>query len=204
MRNDYQVKSLMLKNLTVVCSLFLLTCFSISVFAQENDQKIINKVPKHLPIKVEIIKEDNQSRLSEIKIKVTNTGEKPIYYLKLMIITSDDSVKHNGLNIGLSSPSYGNSKFIDFNKLAEESDISLKKNEVFVFGIEERDVNSFNSLLNDYNLPSDPKFTLEFQVLSYGDKTGFLGFTGVPIPNPKPKSRLINFNSKGFFLTFRR
>lgn len=90
MKNIFQTKNLTTKILILFQSLFFLFCVFFPVNAQDKDLssdaqnidlKIINKVPKHLPIKIEILKGNTEDVLNDAEIKVTNIGEKPIYYL---------------------------------------------------------------------------------------------------------------------------
>ncbi len=60
-----------------------------------------NKIPAHIPIKIKIKKEKeesfkdlkNEKWLREFELEVTNTGDKPIYYLEIVM---DTGVKFDG------------------------------------------------------------------------------------------------------------
>src|SRR5215207_10376683 len=60
-----------------------------------------NKIPAHIPIKIKIKKEKEESFkdlkndrwLREFELELTNTGDKPIYYVE---ITMDTGVKFDG------------------------------------------------------------------------------------------------------------
>lgn len=167
------------------------------------EKKIVNKVPKHLPLKIEILDDDELSRLDEIKIKVTNTGEKPIYYLKFIIVTNENFPKPNGAKIGLGSLKHGNSRLVDFLKTAEEDDIPLKKDESVTFEIKEYEVRSFNNFLAEKGITSEPGFDLTFQFLTFGDATGFWTTGGTPYPSKKQTPKLTTLYTNSFFLTYR-
>src|SRR3982750_4221271 len=69
--------------------------------AAAQDRIFENKIPSHIPIKIKIKKEKEQSFkdlknekwLREFELEVTNTGDKPIYYFE---ITMDTDVKFEG------------------------------------------------------------------------------------------------------------
>lgn len=214
--------SLMPKITTVILNVFFLACSFLSANAQDTEQRIINKVPKHLPIKVEITNGDMGSRLEDVKIKITNIGKKPIYFLTFHI-NAINSFPYfpkptdyfpgiptpTEIKVGLTSFRYGNSKlsgYTETTRTAEESDISLKTNESIEFEIKKKEVDGFNNLLREKGLnsseTSELKLELIFQHLSFGDKTGFWGTTGSPYPSKKQISSFINTHSNGFFLTF--
>ncbi len=118
-----------------VFQILLLFCFVFSVNAQDSDLSVkaeyedlnlINEVPKHLPIKIEIINGKSEDVLSDVKIKVTNTGAKPIYYLKFFISSTKDFLSPRGDQYGFPMR-YGRAALITFTELANETDVPLKK-----------------------------------------------------------------------------
>lgn len=215
MKNIFQTKNLTPKILILFQSFFLLFFISITVNAQDsetslitqdNDLKIINKVPKHLPIKIEILKGDTEDTLNDAEIKVTNTGEKPIYYLKFFISTPEDFRGSSGYQYGFEMR-YGRRELVTFSTLATETDIPLKTGESHVFKVAGREAKLFNEAMRkNYNNAKPSKYLLEFQFLSFGDKTGFWTSGGTPFPDRKkrPESSVNLFPKEkpiSFFLT---
>jgi hypothetical protein len=76
--------------------LLLLTMMSPKSSAQSPEERVLEDlIPKHLPIKVKIKQEGKEDSFKDMKndlwvsdfeLEVTNTGEKPIYYLYLMLL----------------------------------------------------------------------------------------------------------------------
>lgn len=99
MRNACRIKSLIPRSLSLLSTLFFLACFSLlsnSAFAQDDEDKpvIINNISSKIPIKVEITTPDKEEDFPEkVQIKVTNTGEKPIYSLRMFFDTVDARAK---------------------------------------------------------------------------------------------------------------
>jgi hypothetical protein len=176
-----------------------------NAFGQDDEQRIINKVPKHLPIEVEIINGDMKSKLEDVKIKIKNIGDKPIFYLRIDILTTEDSSKFQGRRIGLPNLKYGNPRLGDFTNVAEEGDISLKPDEEIIFEIKEKDVENLNKFLAENFISSELRFELMFQMIHFGDKTGFIGDKGKPYLDSSQKIKTFNLLntqfSQGFFFT---
>lgn len=205
MKNDCQTKSSTLKSLTCVLSLFFFTCLSLSVNAQNAEQKIVNKVPKHLPIKIEILNQDVENLLSDVKIKVTNTGERSIYFLKFFISTKEDFLAPSGNQYGFALR-YGRNALVDVDELAAKEDISLKKGESYIFKVDENASKRFNEEARESYRAKPETYLLEFQMLSFGDGTGFLGSKARPVYSDKKSSqsfgKYLPFQKlTGFFLT---
>lgn len=175
MNNIFQKKILESKVLLVVFSLIFLNCISIN--AQNDEQKIINKIPKNLPIKVEIVNGDAENLLSEVRIKVTNTGGKPIYFLDFYILTSEDFLSPDGLKYAFTL-TYGRKALITFSELANDEDKPLLKGESYEFKVSDNEVRNFSEYLQQSLRSKPEKYTLNFQLLNYGDGTGFWGSKG--------------------------
>ena len=57
-----------------------------NVYAQNGKSSLNDKIPKHLPLKIKFEKAETEDLLATINVKVTNTGNKPIYFLLLDIV----------------------------------------------------------------------------------------------------------------------
>lgn len=73
-----------------------------SSIAQVQEKRVFeNAIPKHVPIKIKIKNDKegsfknlkNEKWLREFELEVTNTGDKPIYYLEIVM---DTGVKFDG------------------------------------------------------------------------------------------------------------
>src|SRR6185436_16589662 len=88
-----------------------------------------NTIPKDVPIKIKIKKEKEQSFkdlknekwLRELEIELTNTGERPIYYLDLLLVSD---VKLGGNNL-MFSLAYGRDALGDLVSKALPEDVPI-------------------------------------------------------------------------------
>ncbi len=165
--------------------LFLFACFPLIINAQNFEQNLVNSIPKHLPIKVEILDVNRSDILSNVKIKITNTGEKPIYYLSLNISSSNNFKSQNGLRYGFPLK-YGRGFW--FSEEHTETDIPLKSGEYCILQVEKKSVKNFKAKLSRNFLANLGEFILEFQIINFGDKTGFVTTSGVPFPKESKES----------------
>ena len=141
----------------------------------QNRETLENKVPKHLPIKVEILYGKRAEVLENAEIKVTNTGKRPIFFLKLIVSTADSpelSVKY-----GLSSFYFGRRELITFGNLANSDDPSLKPGESLLFTVSKKRVVAHRQARRDEHQIIPERYELIFQFLNFGDDTGFSGTT---------------------------
>ena len=191
MKNIIQTLKLKSKVLISLQAWLFLFCIIISVNAQDNylantqdeDLNLISKVPKHLPIEIEIINGKSEDILSDVEVKVTNTGEKPIYYLKFVIMTTKDFIDLNGNRFGFEMK-YGRPNLVTFTELANETDVPIKKDESYTFRVNKREIKGFKQEVNRIlQLEIPKKFLLEFQFLSFGDGSGFWTTGGTPFPS---------------------
>ena len=144
-----------------------------------------NKIPSHIPIKIKIKKEKEQSFkdlknekwLRQFELELTNTGEKPIYFLYLIMGTN---VKvDNGLEM-VYPLSYGRAELGDIVTKAASDDIPIKPGETIVLPICETPY--WEQGVREGRWPQATKFTAEFQLLSFGDGTGYFGSDLYPPP----------------------
>jgi hypothetical protein len=96
-----------------------------------------NKTRKEVPIRLKIKKEKEQSFkdfknekwVREFELELTNTGEKPIYYVFLDLITD---VKMDGRPL-VFSLQYGRAELGDLVSKARPDDVPIKPNETYTF-----------------------------------------------------------------------
>src|SRR5688572_20048543 len=90
-----------------------------------------NKIPAHIPIKIKIKKEKeesfkdlkNEKWLREFELEVTNTGDRPIYYLDFAMGTE---VMPDGLPEIIISLTYGRWELGDIVTKATSDDVPIK------------------------------------------------------------------------------
>ncbi|HEX8706912.1 MAG TPA: hypothetical protein VF723_01515, partial [Pyrinomonadaceae bacterium] len=191
-------KTVLLLVLACTAAIFLINGTSASSLAQSEERELENTVPKHLPIKVKIKKEKekafkdlkNEKWLRDFELEVTNTGDKPIYYLSLLIVLPEITIPNGTDNIGFSLH-FGKRELYNIETKAGPDDISIKPGETYVFSFPEIDVVSWERFRKREHKPDAKKLILHFQLLSFGDGTGFVRNDGVSVPHgPDAKSSL--------------
>ena len=124
------------RNLAPVTALFLLSLvafFGLAAGTAQTEEKegreVGDKIPKRLPIKVKVknpekVNDLNNDRwLGDLEIEVKNTGDKPIYFLRLILIF-EDVKRDSGGQIGYQLV-YGREQLIDIDVRAEPTDIPI-------------------------------------------------------------------------------
>ncbi len=114
--------------------------FSAAALAQERE--IDNQIPKHLPIKVtiknleKVKKLDNEEWMRDLGIEIKNTGEKPIYYLNL-IVSLPDVITEKGISLAFPLR-YGRSELLRFSASLQSDDVPISSGESYTFTIPEQ------------------------------------------------------------------
>lgn len=196
-------KIVLLLSLVCLASIFLINGRLTPGIAQSNEERELeDTIPKHLPIKVKIKKEKeksfkdlkNEKWLRDFQLEITNTGDKPIYFLSLSItlpeITAPYQIGPHENKIGFSIH-YGRGQLIDIETKAAPDDVPIKPGETYVFSFSDIEVESWERFRIRENRPDAKKLILHFQILSFGDGTGFMGHNGIHLPHaPNERSRL--------------
>src|SRR5437868_3984390 len=170
--------------LSFICliTIFLINIASTSSTAQSEERVLEVTIPKHLPIKVKIKKEKeqtfkdlkNEKWLRDFELEVTNTGDKPIYFLNLSIempeITIPNGTDKMGFSLG-----FGRSERFDIKTKAEPDDPSIKPGETIVLKLTDTEVQDWERFWKRENKPNAKRLILHFELLSFGDGTGFWG-----------------------------
>lgn len=137
-----------------------------------------NKIPAHIPIKIKIRKEKeesfkdlkNEKWLREFELEVTNTGDKPIYFLLIHLGTN---VKFDGGREISYSVMYGRPELGDILTKATSDDVPIKPGETIYLSVNVSGAQLWETLVREQRFPESNKFTAEFQQLSFGDGTGY-------------------------------
>lgn len=175
--------------------LLLLRMMSGQGSAQSSGERVIeNLVPKHVPIKVKM-KEDKERALKDMKnnkwthdfaLEVTNTSDKPIYFLELWLVMPE-ILDANGYPVGFTLR-YGRIDFVEFKARVTRDDIPIQPNESHIFKIEEPIQRSWENYKASANKPDPTKIEISFTQLSFGDGSGFNGTDAKPYPYVREKS----------------
>ena len=149
-----------------------------------------NQIPSHIPLKIKIKKEKedsfkdlkNQKWLRGFELELTNTGDKPIYFV---YITMGTNVKvDNGLEM-VYPLTYGRAQLGDIVSKATSDDSPIKPGETIALQI--REAPYWEKGVREGRWPQATKFTARIQVLSFGDGTGYFGTELYP-PAGRPRA----------------
>jgi hypothetical protein len=148
-----------------------------------------NKIPAQIPIKIKVRKEKeesfkdlkNQKWLSQFELEVTNTGDKPIHFLYIMLGTN---VKDKADSLEIMFPlSYGRPELGSIVTKATSDDVPIKPGEAIYLSLGE--VPAWEKAVREKRWPDSNKFTASVEVLSFGDGTGYFGTKPYPPPDSK-------------------
>ncbi len=142
------------------------------------ERMIEDQIPRHLPLKIEFENLDAEPLLSNFEIKVTNTSDKPIYYLKLGV-TLPEVLNSSGQPI-IFPLRFGRMDLIDFSEPVRPEDVPLLPGESHVFKTPEDYLPNLKSRHSEIK-----RVFLFFQLLNFGDRTGFMDMDGAPVPNTR-------------------
>jgi hypothetical protein len=148
---------------------------------QEERRELEEKIPKNVPIKVKLRSEKERSFkdlkngnwLRDFELQVTNTSDKPIYFLELWLMLPDTKTENDRQ---LAFPlRYGRADFIDFDTRPVAGDIPIQPRETYVFTIPEAKQQAWQQFKLRRNEPDPRKVEIHFVQLSFGDGSGFSG-----------------------------
>lgn len=143
------------------------------------EKTLEDKTPQHLPIKVKVKNLNKKRWAHEIEVKVTNTSEKPIYFLLFYIILPE-VIGSTGMQIGFQLR-FGRIELIKFTTPIEPNDALIKPGEVYTFKIPEVYAKGWDDLKNRENKREPKTLQLIFQLLNFGDGTGYAHSGGRPV-----------------------
>lgn len=188
------------KTLVLVVRLSLLIGISSSAWvwsnAQTQERQLEDAIPKHVPIKFQLKKENessfkdlsNHKWVEDFELEVTNTGDKPIYYLALMLITNVDAgglllpdVQLRRDNNLVMDVRYGRDELGDIVSKSTPDDPPLKTGETCLLRIHPGEIKGWEFFLRD-GQPDATKIAVILQILSFGDGTGLMTSGGTPYP----------------------
>ncbi|MEK6282323.1 MAG: hypothetical protein AABN95_18350 [Acidobacteriota bacterium] len=155
--------------------------------SQEGEREFEDSIPKHLPIKIKIRKEkerefkdlNNERWVRDFVLEVTNTGDKPIYFLSLNLWSDVKGASGKFLVFGLV---FGQIELGDIRVKAQPGDMSIKPGETYGFPIHPGQVEAWESMNRRENRPPVKKLRAEFDMMSFGDGTGYAGTDGQALP----------------------
>jgi len=159
---------------------------------QEEERQLEDSIPKHVPIKIKVKKEKeagfkdlkNEKWAWEFELEVTNTGTKPIYSLDLYVVT--DVKAAAGFRI-VSMLSYGRPELGDIRTKADPTDVPIQPGESVSLKFHPSQLNAWDYKRKHENRPLPKHLKIEFQFLSFGDGTGYIGTGATALPRVIPE-----------------
>jgi hypothetical protein len=146
-------------------------------------RKVVKRIPKHLPLKLEVKNLDKETWVRDFALEVTNTSNKPIYFLEFWLVMPD-VISENGHKVGFTLR-HGRMEFVEFSTMARPDDLPILPGETYTFHISEEQRKGWENQKLAENRPDPVSFELSFTQLSFGDGTGFNGSDAKPYPHDK-------------------
>jgi hypothetical protein len=149
----------------------LLALGATSVFGQL--AKTSNTLTKEVPINIDIKKSDSKDWLHEMEVVVTNNGEKPIYYLYIVLIF-DGLMAESGDRMGVPLR-FGSGRMYSTVNTPEKDDPFIKPHEGHTFRISDGSADAWAGSFEQGRYPRPTGVTAELGWISFGDASGFTG-----------------------------
>jgi hypothetical protein len=189
--SNVAAKIVLLLALACIVSIFLINSTLSIGAAKSQEREFDNQVPTHLPIRVKLKKEkekavkdaNNEKWMRDFELEVTNTGDKPIYYLSLLVVMPEITIPNGTDKMGFSFH-FGRKENYGFESRAQPDDISIKPGETYVFNLSEIKAQNWERFRQREKKPDAKKLILYFQLLNFGDGTGFWGNEGMAVTHP--------------------
>lgn len=140
-----------------------------------------SSVKQDVPIKIKIKKDKeelfkdlkNKKWVRDFELEVTNTSDKPIYYISIDLVTD---VKTQGTPL-IFSLQYGRLELADLSTKARPDDVPIKPKETYVFKLHQGQIPAWEKSVSEGRHADATKLLLALQEISFGDGTGYLGNT---------------------------
>jgi hypothetical protein len=178
--------------LALSVSLVALCGLSYSRAQEPEEREVVDRIPKHLPIKVKIKKPEklkdakNEDWVDDMEIEVTNTGTKPIYFLSIHFVMPDVRGE-NGLNYAIGYK-YGRGGLIAFEEPVRPDDVPIRPGETVTLNPHAKLIEGWKYLRGQGRVTNPKKLDFIFQLINHGDGTGFAGRSGTPMPMKRERS----------------
>ncbi|HEX8130306.1 MAG TPA: hypothetical protein VF527_14475 [Pyrinomonadaceae bacterium] len=155
------------------------------------ERELEDAIPKHLPLKIKVKNLKSEKWVSDFEIELTNTADKPIYYLR-MFVDLPDVKGESGNNLGFPLR-YGRSELLNFDVPLQPDDVPIKPGESYTLKIPERLQQGWERFVKRRGVSKDEpkKIKFIFQYLNFGDGTGFRFPSGIPFDIHKRRRELM-------------
>jgi hypothetical protein len=158
---------------------------SVLAEVQQEERRLDDEIPKQVPLRAKIKKEKekgfkdlkNEKWARELELEVTNIGDKPVYEFFLYLVFD---VEDNSGQDKLAPVDFGRAELGDHRVRATAEDVPLKPGESCILKIHPGQLGAW-----EHSRESEPhpkKIRVVFQLLSFGDGTGYIGSDGTAVP----------------------
>jgi hypothetical protein len=141
-----------------------------------------------MPVRVKQVRNLHKEEgwFRDLEIEVENISRTPIYFISIIIEFPDIQATPPSARTDGSSPArsvtgfrltFGADRLMNLRELPTPDDAHLKPGETYVFTIPQARVLGLESMLEERNLPPQAtgKIDIEFDIISLGDGTGYIG-----------------------------
>jgi len=150
-----------------------------SVAMSFQGRQVVEDLPKNVPLKVKLKAEkepkfkdlSNPDWLGDFELEVTNTSDRPIYFLEFWLMLPETRTPDN--NPIAFSLRYGRSDFIRLETLRNDMDVPIKPGEMYTFTIQTDEQQGWHKFKSKGDVPDPARVKIHFVQLSFGDGTGF-------------------------------
>jgi len=157
---------------------------SIARSQSHGERALVIRRLKDVPILIKVKKEkessfktfENGAWVREFELDLTNTGDKPIYFVFIQLVT-DVKLDNRPLMFTLQ---YGRSELGDIITKASAEDVPIKPGETHVFKIHPGQVPAWERSVREGRQAEATRLEVALQMLSFGDGTGY--FVNEPYP----------------------
>jgi hypothetical protein len=156
---------------------------------KDEERELAVGLPKHVPLKIKTKNIKSKRWSHDLEIEVTNTSNKPVYYLSFMVVMQD--VKSPEGKEYIFWVHYGRGQLNDFSTRLESTDIPLQPNESYVLKIDQVEADSWETTRSKLKKPQPSRVGLVFQMLNFGDGTGYANAQGQFFDTRKVGARIL-------------
>src|SRR5262249_27098692 len=138
------------------------------------ERKFENKIPQHLPIKVKLRAEKEQAAKDlgnqrwhrDLELEIKNTGEKPIYYLSIIVKIPEITLGGNPVSVHIR---YGEHSLFDDSKgRANSDDVPIQVKQTIFLGLDEESARAWEQWQKKEEWLQPKNVVLEFEELTFG------------------------------------
>ncbi|HYJ86362.1 MAG TPA: hypothetical protein VEW46_09920 [Pyrinomonadaceae bacterium] len=143
------------------------------------EKKLGIGIPNRVPLKIKVKNVNSKKWVHDLEVEVTNTSEKPVYFLSLYV-TLPEVKGLLGSKVGFWLR-YGRVELMEFSTVPNSDDVPIQPGKTHVFKIPESSAKGWDHLREKEGRPEPKIIEIIFQVLNFGDGTGFLDTGGTPV-----------------------